>query len=199
MQRRSMLPWLLSAGLALVLVSVVGRRGASDREANAAPVLQRLRALGDLHTARFEYADVVDHGSYQAPEGLLASLPGADAVARATTGNKALIDVRGSVEAGIDLRRLQATTTPTGLRIVLPTAQMYRPDVDAHLFSVKRGLLWRDDEVTLGAVEEAKSRLTDAARRQGLLKNAREQALIRVRALAETFGAHVAKIEFAQG
>ena len=198
MRRRPLLPWLLSAGLALALFSVVGHRASSDHEANAAPVLQRLRNLGDLHTARFEYADVVDHGSYQAPEGMLAALPGADALARATTGNKALVDVRGSVEAGVDLRRLQAISTPAGLQITLPLPQMYAPEVDAHLFSVRHGLLWNDDEIALGAVAEAKGRLAQAARRQGLLDNARQQAQVRVRALAETFGAKVSEVRFGQ-
>lgn len=198
MKRRSVLPWLLSGGLAFALFSSLGHRASGTPEPTAAPVLQRLQALGELHTARFEYADVVDHASYQEPQGLLAAVPGAVAVARATTENKALLNVRGSVEAGVDLKKLQAQATPTGLRIVLPAPHAYRPDVDAKLFSAKRGLFWRDDAVALDAVEEAKARLVTAARCQGLLKNARDQAIERVRALAESFGAKVADVRIAE-
>ncbi len=195
MKRRPVLPWLLCGGLAFALFSVATHR-ADGKEADTAPVLQRLRALGELHTARFEYSDVVDHRSYQQPQGVLASFPGAEALARATTGNRALLDVRGSVEAGVDLRRLEAVRTPTGLRLVLPLPHAYRPEVDPRLFSVKHGLLWHDDEITLGAVEEARGRLATAAHCQGLLKSAREQAEVRVRALAATFGAKVAEVRF---
>jgi hypothetical protein len=194
--RRRLFPWALSGVLALTLISVLNRRGDSSADVQTAPVLQRLRALGDLHTARFEYADVVDHGTYQKPEGILAAIPGVDGMARAATENKALINVRGSVEAGVDLRKLAAENTPTGLRILLPTPRAYAPQVDAKLFSVKHGLFWRDEGVTLGAVEAAKGRLAEAALRQGLLKQAETEAASRVRGLAETFGAKVAEVRF---
>ena len=195
MKRRTVLPWLLCGGLAFALFSATSRRSDS-KEGSTAPVLQRLRALGELHTARFEYADVVNHQSYQEPQGMLASLPGADALARATTENRALLDIRGSVEAGVDLRKLQAQTTPVGLRITLPEPRAYRPEVDPKLFSVKHGLFWHDEEITLGAVEEARARLGQAARCQGLLKSARDQAEVRVRALAESLGAKVSEVRF---
>ncbi len=193
-----MLPWILSGGLALALFSVMGRTNSASHEIPTAPVLQKLRALGDLHTARFEYSDVVNHGSYQKPDGMLASFPGFDAMARATTSNKALLDVRGSVEAGVDLRKLSATVTPAGLKIRLPNPQAYPPQVDAHLFSLKRGLFWRDDSVTLDAVQEAKDRLATAALQQGLLKHAQDEAASRVRSLAESFGAKVAEVRFGE-
>ena len=199
MKRRGLFPWILSGGLAVALLSVIGVRSKDAPDVTTMPVLQRLRNLGELHTARFEYADVVDHRSYQEPQGVLAVFPGADSIARATTENKALINVRGSVEAGVDLGHLQAENTPQGLRITLPAPHVYRPQVDAKLFSVKSGLFWRDDSVTLNAVEEAKSRLATAARRQGLLKNAQEQAEVRVRSLAESFGANVAEVRFGRG
>ena len=199
MKRRGLFPWILSGGLAIALFSVMGVRSKSAPDATTAPVLQRLRNLGELHTARFEFADVVDHRSFQEPQGILASFPGATSIARATTENKALINVRGSVEAGVDLGHLQAENTPQGLRITLPAPHVYRPQVDAKLFSVKSGLLWRDEGVTLNAVEEAKSRLASAARRQGLLKNAQEQAEVRIRSLAESFGAKISEIRFDQG
>ena len=138
----------------------------------------------------------MDHSDYQKPQGWLAELPGVDSIARATTENKALIDVRGSVEAGIDLRKMQATQTPLGLRLTLPRPHAYPAQVDAHLFSVKRGLFWKDDGIALGAVSEAKERLSQAAIRQGLLLNARQEAEKRVRGLAESFGAKVAEIRF---
>jgi hypothetical protein len=193
-----MLPWILSGGLALALFSVMGRNGTAPREIPTAPVLQKLRALGELHTARFEYSDVVNHGSYQKPDGMLASFPGFDAMARATTSNKALLDVRGSVEAGVDLKGLSATNTPAGLRISLPNPRAYPPQVDARLFSVKKGLFWRDDNVTLDAVQVAKDRLAAAALQQGLLKHARKEAESRVRSLAESFGAKVAEVRFGE-
>lgn len=191
-----MIPWIVAGGLAIALFTGLGQRQSAPPDATAAPVLQRLRALGELHTARFEYADVVDHRSYQEPEGFLAALPGASSVARATTENKALVNVRGSVEAGVDLRKMEAERTPAGLRITLPVPRAYRPDVDAKLFSMKSGFLWHDDSIALGAVDEARARLSIAARRQGILKSAREQAQIRVRALAEAFGAKVSEVRF---
>ncbi|RYG25832.1 DUF4230 domain-containing protein [bacterium] len=194
--RRRLFPWVLSGALGLALLSVLSHRGSTSTEVPTSPVLQRLRALGDLHTARFEYSDVVNHGTYQKPEGMLAAIPGVDSMARAATENKALIDVRGSVEAGVDLRKLAAENTPMGLRIVLPSPRAYAPQVDARLFSVRHGLFWRDEAITLSAVEKAKERLADAAIRQGLLKQAQAEAANRVRGLAETFGAKVAEVRF---
>lgn len=197
MVRNRVFPWVLAAGLGTALIwSLGGRSQPSRPDAFAAPVLQRLRSLGELHTARFEYTDVVDHGTYQQPQGWLASVPGADSIARATTTNSALVRVRGSVEAGVDLSKLEAQTTPAGLKLRLPAPKAYAPDVDANLFAVRRSAFWRDDSVTLGAVAEAKARLSEAARRQGLLEQARMEAEKRVRTLAESLGTQVASIEF---
>ena len=141
MKARPMIPWAIAGGLAVALFSGMGKRETAP-DATAAPVLQRLRALGELHTARFEYADVVDHRSYQEPDGMLAAIPGVNGIARAATENKALVNVRGSVEAGVDLRKMEAERTSSGLRITLPAPHAYRPDVDAKLFESKSGLLW---------------------------------------------------------
>ncbi len=198
MNRRHLLPWAISGVLAFALISALGQRNGSGTEVPTAPVLQRLRALGELHTARFEYADVVDHGTYQKPQGLLAALPGADAMARATTENKALLDVRGSVEAGVDLRKLHAERTPAGLRLVLPNPRVYPAQVDARLFSSKRGMFWRDDAIALEAEGVARRRLRSAALQQGILDSARREAETRVRALAETLGGKIAEVRFGE-
>ena len=80
--------------------------------------------------------------------------------------------------------------------ITLPNPRIYPSRVDARLFSVKRGLFWQDDSITLEAVASAKRRLGVAARQQGILDNARNEAKSRVRNLAESFGAKVADVRF---
>jgi hypothetical protein len=160
-----------------------GIRRASDgvaRETVPLPMLlKEVQALGELHTASYSYENVYTHRTHAEPQGLLAAMPGAGQIARLTTTNEALVSADGTVEAGVDLAKAQIESG----RIVLPRARMYEPQVHARFHQVKRGLLWRDEDLAFGAIRDAKERMAGAAREGGILAEAEKNAVDQVRRL----------------
>lgn len=178
MKRRSV-PFV--AGIAVLATSayLIGQR-TGERSAGITPyppVLQKVQALGELHTAKFTYQNVFEHRTSRQPSEWANWVPGAAQLVQATTQNRALVQVGGSVEAGVDLQKSKIE----GNTLVLPRAEIYRPHLDAKVFDQKRGLVWRDENIALSALKEAESIFTDAAHRQGIRDEAEKNALIQVR------------------
>ncbi|MGV3618320.1 MAG: DUF4230 domain-containing protein [Fimbriimonas sp.] len=176
----------LIAGAAVLLgvgFWVGGLRAPKDpiaRETIPMPMLlKQVQALGELHTASYSYENVFEHRSQLNPQGMLASFPGASSIARAATGNRALVSADGTVEAGVDLAKAKIEAN----RIVLPRARMYEPQVHAKLHQVRRGLFWRDENLALEAVSDAKERMAGAAREGGILADAERNAVTQVKKL----------------
>lgn len=181
-----MRPYLAIIGAAALLGAgvIIGKalqpRDPIAREVFPAPMLlKQVQAMGDLHTASYAYENVYTHQTYVRPRGVLASFPGAEEVARATTRNVALVSADGTVEAGVDLKQARLE----GKRIVLPHARIYEPQVHAQLHDVKRGLFWRDEGLAYGALNDAKERMAGAAREGGILAEAEKNAVGEVRRL----------------
>jgi len=167
-------------GVGFFLGSRRSESGVIARETVPLPMLLRqVQALGDLHTARYAYENVFEHRTHLRPQGMLASLPGASQIARAATGNSALVSADGTVEAGVDLTKARID----GSRIVLPPARMYEPHVHAKVEHARRGLLWRDENLALAAIGDMKERIASAAREQGILADAERNAVEQVRRL----------------
>jgi hypothetical protein len=143
-------------------------------------LLKRVQALGELHTASYSYENVFEHRTHLQPRGLLAAFPGVGSLTEAATRNAALVSTDGTVEAGIDLSRARIDAN----RIVLPRARMYEPQVHAKLHQVKRSPFWRDENLALNAVSDAKERMAGAAREQGILADAEKNAIEQVKRLA---------------
>lgn len=151
------------------------------------PVLQKVQALGELHTARYTYQNVFEHATARQAAEWARYIPGATSLVRNTTRNSALVEVHGKVEAGVDLSKAKMVTTPGKPAIlVLPHAKAYRPDVDAKMFNVRPGVFWRDDNLGLNALADARARLSQAALQQGILREAERNAVTQIQKLVDT-------------
>lgn len=151
------------------------------RETIAMPMLlKQVQALGELHTASYSYENVFEHRTHIQPRGLLAAFPGASSIAEVATKNSALVSADGTVEAGVDLGKARVDAN----RIVLPRARMYEPQVHAQLHQVRRSPFWRDENLALAAVGDAKERMAGAAREQGIIADAEKNAISQVQRIA---------------
>jgi len=167
----------------VVVIAIVATRLTSQPESTIVPaplVLQKVQSLGQLHTARYTYQTVFEHTTSRAPAEWATYVPGAASLVKSSTQNSALVEIHGDVEAGIDLSKAHMEQTPgQNPRLILPHAVVYRPNVDAVLHDVKRGLFWRDDNIGLDAERNARYRFGRAARQQGIVaqaeKNVRSQ------------------------
>jgi hypothetical protein len=91
----------------------------------------------------------------------------------------------GSVEAGIDLRRISASdVTPVrlsdgtqGLRVRLPEPTIYPPAITVRVEKSGSGLLWKDENLVPKAEAEASRRFLDAAEKDGIRQHAKDNAL----------------------
>ncbi|CAN5560644.1 hypothetical protein BH11ARM2_BH11ARM2_25000 [soil metagenome] len=142
-------------------------------------VLERVKALGDLHTVNHTYQRVFEYETAQDADGMWSAIPAASEIVHAATRNTALVSATGSVEAGVDLTKAHWE----GQTLVLPTPKMYEPNVQLHVHDEKTGLFWRDVNLAPKATESARVEFRSAAIRSGILKTAQENAEKQVRAL----------------
>lgn len=189
----------LKTQLALGTVAVVAAfaffagRGSSMealRPTPAPPVLEKIQALGQLHTARYTYQNVFEHATARETADWARNIPGVESLVQNSTRNSGLVQVHAEVEAGVDLAKAHLENRPgQAPRLVLPHAVVYRPQVDAKVYDVRRGMFWRDDNFALNAVTDAQIRLRTAARQQGIVRTAEENAVKQIREL--TNGAEI--------
>lgn len=145
-------------------------------------VLEKVQALGELHTARYTYRRVFETETSRPVAEWAQAIPGAASLVKSTTKNTALVSATINVEAGVDL----GAAKKVGRWIVLPHARIYEPTIDGQVHQHKAGLLWRDDNIGLAAVAQAKRQAQEAAVKQGILNRAENEAVLRVRSLLET-------------
>jgi len=175
-------------------------RVARDPRPQAAPLVAQIRQLGELHTARCSFRDMVEHKSFRPVPRWARSIPGAEDLARSVTANEVLVSAEGVVEAGIDLRRIgeeDVTEASTAggrvLRVRLPRASVYPAEVRLQVERHRPGLFWRDANIVPDAEEEVRRRFTQAALRTGILEAAERNA---VQALSRLQFASAATVEF---
>lgn len=139
-------------------------------------VLNKVQALGDLHTARYTYSQVFDYSTSRQPEEWTNYVPGMGSLITASTRNTAMMDATGQVEAGVDLSKAKVETSGTSQKLVLPKPTIYTPHVTARVHEARKGIFWRDDNIALKAVRSTEDRLAQAARQQGILREAETNA-----------------------
>jgi len=187
--------FVLGASVAVAAFAFLANRAAEPEGISPRPmppVLQQVQALGELHTARYTYQNVFEHRTAKEPRDWVRYVPGGASLVRATTENRALVEVHGRVEAGVDLGKAKMIrSADQSAKLVLPRAQVYRPDVDARIFDAKSGLMWRDQNLALKAVDAAKERLMAAATAQGIRDQAEKEAAKRVGSLLTSSGVNV--------
>jgi hypothetical protein len=190
---------LLIAGGVLGMLAIMLTQAPSRTQASyAAPLLEKVQALGNLHVVKYTYRDIKDFQTSREPVAWLSSVPGGRDLVASATRNRTTLSYTGAVEAGIDLTQATIRKSATGLELILPQPVIYRPNVAAQVHDLKRGLFWRDENIVPTAIEQAKDRLQDTARRQGILGEARENARTRVESLARELGAEV-QVSFVEG
>ncbi len=170
-------------GLAVLSIAVVMivARTSSKGETTVVPaplVLEKVQALGQLHTARYTYQTIYEQTTSRQPAEWASYVPGAASFVRTSTENSALVEVHGEVEAGVDLSKAHMTQElGQDPCLILPHAVVYRPNVDTVLHGVRRGYFWRDDNIGLEAEQTARNRFRDAATKQGIIAQAEKNVL----------------------
>lgn len=162
----------------------------------AAPLLKEIQQLGQLHTVRYNIHDVFEHERSLQPEGWVRSIPGADRLYASTTKNSVLLTAEGGVEAGVDLSQISNTSvsrviTPEGttrLRVRLPRATVFAPEVHLKVMEQRSGIFWNDDNIVPEASEQASQRFRDAAYKSGILAAAETNAIKRLSDMQQIAG-----------
>jgi hypothetical protein len=154
--------------------SLVGE--AQDRMSATPLILNKVQALGDLHTARYSYEHVFDYSTSLQPEQWTRYVPGMANLITASTRNTALLDTTGQVEAGVDLAKATVGARNGRKTLILPKPKLYPAHVSANVHAAKPGMFWRDDNLSLKAVRAAEAQISEAAKRQGILDDAQQNA-----------------------
>lgn len=182
---------LLAGGVVGVFAIMLAQSPSRQQATFAAPLLEKVQALGNLHVVKYTYRDINEFQTSREPAAWLSSVPGGTDLVASATRNQTTLSYTGAVEAGIDLTKATIRKSATGIELILPQPVVYRPNVAAQVHDLKRGLFWRDENIVATAIEQAKDRLHETAKRQGILGEARENARTRVESLARELGAEV--------
>ena len=147
-------------------------------------LVHEIQQLGQLHTVRYNLSDVLEYEHALELQGWARAVPGADRLYQGATKNTVLVVADGAVEAGVDLSRVTPASvtqvhTPQGtrLRVRLPRATLYRPEVRVRVVHRRAGLLWKDENIVPRATEEAERRFQQAAYRSDILPVAEANAV----------------------
>ena len=172
-----------------------------DSAPQVAPILEKIQKIGRLHTVRYNLHDIYRHERAIEPEGVWGELPGVRSLYRAATKNKVLVVAEGGVEAGVDLSRVTASdvahvATPEGvkLRIKLPRAQVYTPDMKLRVVERQSGMFWRDENIVPEASEALKARFIESAQNRRILAEAEANAVKLLTNIQDLAGSD--KVEF---
>lgn len=160
-------------------------------------MLERVQALGDLHTARYNFSRIFEHQTQLEPEGVASFIPLAANVVHAATRNKALVTVVGSVEAGVDMRKAKVRRMATGWCVELPSPTVYETKTKANVSDQKVGFFWLDSNIGLDAERVAANQFRVGAIEHGIKDMAREEAAKRVRELLQGVTKEPIQVQFA--
>lgn len=197
--------WLLLGGIAIGIFGSSlffrGTSGSSGDRVEAGPILlAKIQKLGQLRTARYNYENVFDYSTSRRAAEWATYIPGADSLVQNSTTNTALVSATGTVDAGVDLslasfedRVREGKSTRV---LLIPPPQILGSETDAKVNNAHRGVFWVDSNIALKARRDAGNRFRDAAVQQGILKQARENALASIHDLLEKAGASSVLVEF---
>jgi len=170
---------------ALYLVTLPFRSANEERDRVVAlPILlKQVQGLGELHTSKYHYENVLTYSTHRQPAAWAAQIPiVADAV-RTTTNNQALVTVNGEVQAGFDLDKATIAREEGRIVVTLPPATVYPARVEARVHKYARGLFWRDENIGLKAQSDAAVRFRNASIEQGIEQHAEVEVKKRLIAL----------------
>lgn len=167
---------VLSVIANLVLIAyLIGSKSLGGKPITNAPILlERIQAIGKLHTVRHTFERTGSVETFAEPNEGVAWIPGAESLVHGLTKNTVVMTIRGSVESGIDFKRVKLDLKEGTAHVSLPRPETFEPNVTAELHDSRSGALWRDDEIQLKAIEAAKTEFRSAAIKMG----APEQAIV---------------------
>lgn len=182
----------LGIALGFGLSGLTSKADTTEKVTPLPVILTKVQSLGELHTAKYSYNNIFDYSTHRKPQQWAASVPMLGSMIQASTTNKAQMTVHGSVEAGYDLRQVSAeyVTMPSGgqaLVLTIPEATIYEPQVRGEVNDHDRGLFWRDNNISVKALSNAKARFRSASLQQGIEEEAKN-------GLEETLGAFLAPL-----
>ena len=146
-------------------------------------IVQSLREIGFLQTAELNLSDAFQYGTQREPEGVVAAIPGMESLVRATTRNSVWVQANGKVTAGIDLSKATIRIDRDAVHVRLPRLQIQPAEVDLKLIDDKKGLFWKDDEILLKAIREARVRFNSSVQYLDIEKTAFASAQTSIRRL----------------
>lgn len=187
--------WGLGIGLGVAIgavISSLGRSGGEVSRATALPlVLERVKAIGELHTVQHAYSQVFEFETARQPAEWAARIPGVEGVVLAATRNQGLVSVAGTVEAGVNFAEARYERVGTKLSLVLPEPTVYPPSVEAKVHRQADGWFWRDRNFGLKALDSARSRFRLTALDRGILNEAETEAKTRALAILKPVASDV--------
>ncbi|MGE0001689.1 MAG: DUF4230 domain-containing protein [Fimbriimonadaceae bacterium] len=176
----------VSCALALGLLAGFVMRGVTDRAPVRTVVLQKVTDLGELRLARHEFSQAATWESSRKAADWAVAIPGANEVVGALTRNRAVGEVTGHVDAGIDFSEARIEIEGKTVRVSLPAPTVQETVVDANPIHHNAGLFWRNNDMASVAEAEYQGILRSAAVRGGILERARTNARALVNGLFDT-------------
>jgi hypothetical protein len=140
-------------------------------------ILQAVREMGELRSASRTYSSVDAIRTQQAPAAWIRWAPGAAEAASLLTKNEAFLSWTATVEAGVDLKKARVIRRGGAFVVMLPEPKIAEAQVrHADLAGHRRALLWRDEDIALTGLAQARRSAERAAARQGLGQEAAASA-----------------------
>ena len=178
------LPWILVGVFGTLWVTKGSPTVPEGRVLDDTPrIVQSLREIGFLQTAELNLSDAFQYGTQREPEGVVAAIPGMESLVRATTRNSVWVQANGKVTAGIDLSKATIRIDRDAVHVRLPRLQIQPAEVDLKLIDDKKGLFWKDDEILLKAIREARVRFNSSVQDLDIEKTAFASAQTSIRRL----------------
>ncbi|MBV6458481.1 MAG: hypothetical protein HONBIEJF_01609 [Fimbriimonadaceae bacterium] len=182
----------LGIGIGTLISSLSGSSQELSRTTALPLVLERVRAIGDLHTVQHAYSQVFEFETARRPTDWAAKIPGVEGVVLAATRNRGLVSVAGTVEAGVDFTKARYERLGNRVDLVLPKPKIYPAYVEAKVNHQADGWFWRDQNFGLKALDSARARFQQNSRERGILTEAEAEARTRVLAMLRPVASNVA-------
>ena len=159
-------------------------------------ILKEIQELGELRTVSHRVARVYEYETHRDAQGWTAAIPFANEIVAATTSNKVLLSAEADVQAGVDLSKARVVKSRMGTTIFLPEPQIYEPVVSFTVHNEKKGMLWKDINITGKAQREFSQVVKSSSRDSGILETAKSRTETLVSELAGKLGSQDISIVF---
>ncbi|MEI7576377.1 MAG: DUF4230 domain-containing protein [Armatimonadota bacterium] len=171
--RSRALPWILVGVFGTLWVTKGTSAEPTERVSNEVPlIVNSVRELGFLQSAEMNLSDAFQFATSKAASDSVAAVPGLDELVRATTANSVWVQASGTVTAGVDLSKASIRIERDSVHVRLPKTVVQSPSVDLKLLDDKKGIFWKDDEILLRAIREARRRFADSSDQMGIERTA---------------------------